>query len=166
MIIVGLTVGLIIGSTAAAQSRRVLADLGRLDPPAYSPPLVRTGEGAPVFDEAIAAYRARKFERTADLLRRFAAVEPDDPAGNFFLAAALMMIDDVGEAEDRLRVVLAAGETPFDAAARFISAKARIRVGDLDSAERELARVEQTSSAYARQAGDLLIKVRAVKKRK
>ena len=50
------------------------------------------------------AYESRRFERAADVLRRFVTVEPDDPAGNFFLAVSLMMTDDVGEAEDRLGV--------------------------------------------------------------
>src|SRR5690349_11539858 len=104
-------VALALPSVAAAQARRTLAELGRLDPPAYAAPLVRGGEPSPVFDEGIDAYRKRQYPRAADVFRRFVTVEPDDPAGNFFLAATLMMTDEVGEADDRLGVVLAAGET-------------------------------------------------------
>ena len=69
------------------------------------------------------AYAGRRYERAADTLRRFVTVEPDDPAGNFFLASCLMMTDEVGEAEDRLAVVVGAGSTPFEFPARFVRAK-------------------------------------------
>lgn len=151
---------------ARAQSRRVLADLGRLSPPAYATPLVRSGESAPVFDEAMREYGGKRYARTADLLRPFAAVEPEDPAGNFFLSVSLMMIDEVGEAEERLGHVLAAGETPFERAGRFVLAKAAIRLGDLDAAERELAVLAGGADQFALDAAGLLPKVRAVKKRK
>src|SRR5262245_46559960 len=123
---------------AGAQSRRALAELGKLEPPRYGAPLERAGDPAPVFQDAMRAYGARPYDRAADSFRRFVTAEPDDPAANFFLAVTLMMIDDVGEAEDRLGVVLAAGEGPFERPARFVLAKAAIRTGHLDAAEREL----------------------------
>jgi Flp pilus assembly protein TadD len=151
-------------TTVDGQSRRVLAELGRLEPPAYAAPLLRT-EPAPVFDEAMQAYSERRFERAADVLRRFVTSEPEDPAANFFLAVSLMMTDDVGEAEDRLGVVLQAGATPFEAPARFVLAKARIRNGDLAGAERELVRLSQGTDSYARSAAELLPRVRSAKTR-
>jgi predicted Zn-dependent protease len=155
---------LCVAAVASAQSRRALADLGRLDPPAYAAPLIRDN-AAPVFDEAIEAYGARQYERAANLLRRFVTQEPDDPAGNFFLAASLMMTDEVGEAEDRLGIVLAANAPPFEMPARFVLAKARIRVGDLAGAERQLSTVKQTDNPYARPAAELLEKIRALGKK-
>jgi predicted Zn-dependent protease len=154
------------GAVASAQSRKVLAELGTLDPPAYAAPLDRKGVGSPVFDDAMTAYESRRFERAADVLRRFVTVEPDDPAGNFFLAVSLMMTDDVGEAEDRLGVIIDSGSTPFELPARFVRAKAWIRLGKLDAAEEELERVARSTDAFARRAADLLPKVRAQKKRK
>ena len=158
-----------LASAAEAQSRRALAELGRLEPPAYAAPLTRAGEPAPVFDEAMAAYQRRDYQRTADLLRRFAAVEPEDPAGNFFLAVSLMMIDEVGEAEDRLGVVVAgadAATSAFVDAAKFVMAKASIRTGRLDAAGRELERLSRGESLFARDAALLLPKVRALEKRR
>jgi predicted Zn-dependent protease len=152
--------------TAAAQSRRALAQLGQLDPPRYAAPLVRAGDPAPVFEEGIRAYGQKQYQRAADLFRRFVTAEPDDPAANFFLAATLMMVDDVGEAEDRLGVVLAAGETRFERAARFVLAKAAIRQGNLDAADRELSRLADGADHYALDAAGLLPKVRALKKRR
>jgi predicted Zn-dependent protease len=156
---------LCVAAALSAQSRRALADLGRLDPPAYAAPLIRD-TAAPVFDQAIEAYGARQYERAANVLRRFITQEPEDPAGNFFLAASLMMTDEVGEAEDRLNVVLAANAQAFEMPARFVLAKARIRVGDLAAAERQLSRVKQTDNPYARPAAELLEKVRALRKTK
>lgn len=151
---------------AAAQSKRALADLGRLDPPAYAEPLVRSGEPSPVFDEAMTAYGRRQYERVADLLRRYVAAEPDDPAANFYLAVSLMMIDDVGEAEDRLGAVVAAGASPFLNAARFVMAKASIRMGHLDVADRELERLSREEGPFAREAALLQPRVRALGKRR
>lgn len=152
-------------AAAHAQSRRALAELGRLIPPAHAEPLLRSGDPSPVFEEAMTAYARKQYGHAADLLRRFAAVEPDDPAGNFFLAVSLMMTDEVGEAEDRLAAVLAAGQTPFERAARFVMAKAAIRLGKLDVADRELARLALGTDHYALDAAGLLPKVRALAKR-
>jgi predicted Zn-dependent protease len=149
----------------SAQSRRVLAELGRLDPPLHAGPLERTGERSAVFDDAMKAYDARQYGRAADVLRRFVTVDPDDPAGNFFLAVSLMMTDEVGEAEDRLGVVLGAGATPFEYPARFVRAKAWIRLGKLDAADHELELVAKSTDAYAPNAVELLPKIRAQKKR-
>ena len=168
---VGIAAGVLVtclgtnGMAAVAQSRRVLADLGKVDPPAHTGALHRTGEPSGVFDDAMQAYDGHRYERAADILRRFVTVEPDDPAGNFFLAVSLMMTDDVGEAEDRLGVVIGAGATAFELPARFVRAKAWIRLGRLDDAEEELQRVAASTDPYARSAADLLPKVRAQKKR-
>jgi len=150
---------------AFAQSRRTLADLGRIDPPPHTAPLLRAGEPSSVFDDAMKAYDGRQYERAAGILRRFVTVEPDDPAGNFFLAVSLMMTDEVGEAEDRLNVVVDAGSTPFEFSARFVRAKAWIRLGKLDAAEQELQQVAASADPCARTAADLLPRVRAQKKR-
>jgi predicted Zn-dependent protease len=162
---VGIALAIGAGTPAFGQSRRALNDLGRLTPPAYGEPLVRIGDSAPVFDEAMRTYRQKQYVATADLLRRFAAAEPDDPAGNFFLAVSLMMTDEVGEAEDRLGAVLAAGQTPFERAARFVLAKAAIRLNKLDVAERELALLADGADHFALDAAGLLPRVRALKKR-
>jgi predicted Zn-dependent protease len=163
----GVTVAVVasFAAVAAAQSRRVLAELGKLDPPAHAAPLERAAEPSAVFDDAMKAYDGRQYARAADILRRFVTVEPDDPAGNFFLAVSLMMTDEVGEAEDRLGVVIGAGPTPFEYAARFIRAKAWIRLGQLDKADPELELVARSTDAYARSAAELLPKVRAQKPR-
>jgi predicted Zn-dependent protease len=152
-------------SPVAGQSRRALADLGRLDPPAYTAPLVRRGAASEGFDAAMDAYGRRQYERAADLLRRFVAADADDPAANFFLALSLMMTDEVGEAEDRARAVLSAGESSFTLPARFVLAKALIRLGRLADAEHELIIVAGREGPYRAAAGELLPRLRAVKQR-
>ncbi|HEV3057654.1 MAG TPA: tetratricopeptide repeat protein [Vicinamibacterales bacterium] len=148
------------------QSRKVLTELGRVIPPAYAAPLIRTGDPSPEFDAAIEAYARRQYGPAADALRRFITAEPEDQAANFFLAVALMMIDDVGEAEDRLRAVLAGDETPFHMPARFVLGKALIRLGRLTEAEQQLMRVADSRDPLARAAGELVPKIRAVAKEK
>jgi len=152
-------------TAASAQSRRALADLGRIDPPGHTAPLERSGESSYVFDDAMKAYDGRRYDRAAEILRRFVTVEPEDPAGNFFLAVSLMMTDEAGEAEDRLNVVVDAGSTPFEFPARFVRAKAWIRLGKLEAAEAELEQVAASTDPYSRNAADLLPRLRAQKKR-
>jgi predicted Zn-dependent protease len=147
-----------------AQSRRALKDLGHFDPPAYTAPLVRPGDPWPVFDDAMHAYVKKQYQACADLLRRAVTAEPEDPAANFFLAASLMMTDDVGEAEDRVGVVLAGGQTAYQRAARYLLAKASIRLGKLAVAERELAIVADGADHFALDAAGLLPRVRALKR--
>jgi hypothetical protein len=148
-----------------AQSKRALADLGRLDPPPYAAPLVRGGDPWPVFESAIQEYGRKRYEQAADLLRRAVTVEPEDPAANYYLSVSLMMTDEVGEAQDRAGVVVAAGQTPFERAARFLLAKASIRLARLDDAERELTALASGGDHVALDAAGLLPRVRALKKR-
>jgi predicted Zn-dependent protease len=151
---------------AQAQSKRALNELGHFEPPAYSGPLVRQGEAWPVFESAMQAYGRKQYQQCADLLRRAVTVEPDDAAANVFLASALMMTDEVGEAEDRATVALAAGQTPYQRTARFVLAKASIRQGKLDAAERELTVLAAGADHLALEAAGLLPRVKALAKRK
>jgi predicted Zn-dependent protease len=151
---------------AHAQSKRALNELGRFEPPAYSGPLVRQGDAWPVFESAMQAYGRKQYQECADLLRRAVTVEPDDAAANVFLASALMMTDEVGEAEDRATVALAAGQTPYERTARFVLAKASIRQGKLPAAERELTVLAEGADHFALEAAGLLPRVKALTKRK
>jgi len=150
---------------AQAQSKRALNELGRLEPPAYSGPLVRQGDPWPVFESAMQAYGRKQYQDCADLLRRAVTVEPDDAAANLFLASALMMTDEVGEAEDRATVALAAGQTPYERTARYVLAKASIRQGKLAAAERELTVLAAGADHFALEAASLLPRVKALTKR-
>lgn len=152
-------------SAAHAQSKRALNELGRFEPPAYAPPLIRHGEAWPVFESAMQAYSRKQYDACAELLRRAVTGEPEDAAANVFLAAALMMTDEVGEAEDRAGVALAAGQTPYERLARFILAKASIRLGKLEAAVRELTTLSEGADHFALDAAGLLPRVRALKKR-
>jgi hypothetical protein len=149
-----------------AQSKRALNELGRFEPPAYGGPLVRQGDPWPVFESAMQAYGRKQYQDCADLLRRAVTVEPDDAAANVFLASALMMTDEVGEAEDRATAALAAGQTPYERTARYVLAKASIRQGKLSAAERELTTLATGADHFALEAAGLLPRVKALTKRK
>lgn len=151
---------------ASAQSKRALTELGRFEPPSYAAPLIRPGDPWPLFESAMHAYARKQYQQCADLLRRAVTVEPDDAAANVFLASALMMTDEVGEAEDRAGVAVAAGQTPYERAARFVLAKASIRLGKLDAADRELTTLSEGADHYALEAAGLLPRVRALRKKR
>lgn len=149
-----------------AQANRTLRELGRFEPPAYAGSLVREGEAWPVFESAMQAYQRKQYQQCADLLRRAVTAEPDDPAANLFLASCLMMTDEVGEAQDRAGVALAAGQTRYQRAARYVLAKASIRENRLDAAERELALLADGGDRFALDAAGLLPRVRALRRRR
>jgi predicted Zn-dependent protease len=155
-----------LGAAVQGQSKRALNELGRFEPPAYSGPLVRQGDPWPVFEAAMQAYSRKRYQESADLLRRAVTVEPDDAAANLFLASALMMTDEVGEAEDRATVALAAGQTPYERTARYVLAKASIRQGKIAAAERELTTLATGADHLALEAAGLLPRVKALTKRK
>jgi len=151
---------------AFAQSKRALNELGRFEAPPYAAPLVRGGDPWPVFESAMQVYARKQYQQCADLLRRAVTVEPEDAAANVFLASALMMTDEVGEAEDRAGVAVAAGQTPYERTARYVLAKASIRLGKLDAAERELTTLSEGADHYALEAAGLLARVRALRKKR
>jgi predicted Zn-dependent protease len=150
-------------AAAAARSHDALIAMARVDPPRDAPLAIRTDDVPPFFNEAMAAYSARKYAAAADGLRRVITSEPDDVHANFFLAVSLLMTDDVDEAIDRLRQVIGSGDSPLRRTAGILMAKALIRTGDLNGAERELQEVSDAGGTRATDAANLLRRLRAAR---
>jgi predicted Zn-dependent protease len=126
------------------EARRELVALGAVnEPPVYLGIPVR-GADAPQdsqFEAAMEAYSKRRYAAAVDGLRAARAAGHDGVPAQFFLAAGLLFDNRAAEAVDEFQRVLAHGETPYRAEARYYRAKALLRVGRAADAEAELARL-------------------------
>lgn len=149
--------------TPSPPSRDALLALARVEPPAFVALTLRSASEPQAFDDAMAAYAAHNYQDAAKDLKSVIAAQPVDVQANFYLAVSLLMTDDVAQAIDRLRVVLGAGDTPFRQTATILLAKARIREGNLDEAERQLEQISSASGARATDARTMLDGLRAAR---
>ena len=125
-------------------SRREFVALGGVrEPPVYLGIPVR-GAGAPpdsLFEAAMDSYAKRHYSGAVEGLRAALAAGQDTVPAQFFLATSLLLDDRPSEAIDTFQRVLAQGETPYRAEARYYRAKALLRVGRAADAQAELARL-------------------------
>ena len=126
---------------ARSESRTELVALGAVnEPPVYLGIPVR-GTDAPqdsVFETAMDSYSRRRYAAAVDGLRAVRAAGRDAVPAQFFLAVSLLFDNRAAEAVDAFQRVVAHGETPYRAEARFYRAKALLRVGRAADAQAEL----------------------------
>ena len=140
--------------------------LGRLQtPPTYAGMPVR-GASTPddtAFAAAMSAYDAGDYTTAAAQLRALANAGVAPPPVNFFLGAALLMTGQPRPAADALAQVIAAGDSPYAADARYYRAIALLQINQPDSAKALLSaamRDAGTTAADTR-ARDLLRRLEA-----
>lgn len=142
-----------------------LSELGRLtQPPVYLGVAVRQ-EPSPadsLFDEAMAAYMTGEFADAAVGLSRALAAGADTVPVEFFAGASLLMTDRPADAVAAFRTVIANGDTPYLAEARYYLAKALLGLGRADEALRELRAVPDGTAEIASEARALADSVEAI----
>ena len=133
-----------------------LRELGRFEPPAWSPETLRGGQAEPEgLEEGRKRYLARDYAGAAALLERAAQAAPGDPRAAFFLGAALLLDGRVEPGAAQLRRVVALGDTPYLEEARLLLARSCLLQGDATGAERELAAVLALRGDFEPQAREL-----------
>lgn len=85
------------------------------------------------------SYSKRLYGAAAAGLRAVLAAGQDSVPAQFFLATSLLLGNRASEAVDEFQRVLAHGDTPYRAEARYYRAKALLRVGRAADAQTELA---------------------------
>lgn len=119
-----------------------LRELGRFEPPVWSPETLRSGGAEPDgLEEGRRRYLARDYAGAVPLLERAAEAAPRDPRAAFFLGATLLLDGQVERGAAQLRCVEGRGDTPYLEEARLLLARACLLQGDASGAERELAAV-------------------------
>ena len=138
-----LAAGLVTLMILRSEPQRDLVALGGVrEPPAYLGIPVRSD--APqdsLFESAMGAYAERRYSAAAQGLRAALTAGQDSVPALFFLATSLLLDNRATEAADAFQRVLAYGDTPYRAEARYYRAKALLRVGRASEARAELARL-------------------------
>jgi hypothetical protein len=116
---------------------------GVREPPAYLGIPVRSADARQdsLFEGGMDAYAQRRYSAAAVALRAALTAGQDSVPAQFFLAASLLLDNRASEAADEFRHVLAYGDTPYRAEARYYLAKALLRLGRANDARAELGRL-------------------------
>jgi tetratricopeptide (TPR) repeat protein len=137
---------------------------GLTQPPVYLGVSVRQAPSQPdsLFADAMAAYAMGDYTVAAAELPRAIAAGADAVPAQFFAGASLLMIDRPTDAVEAFRSVIAAGDTPYLAEARYYLAKALLRLGQTDEALRELRTAAADGAEISGEARALADSVEAV----
>jgi TolA-binding protein len=138
-----------------------LNGLARFDPPPYRPVASRAADSdaGRAFREAMRSYQAGDFATAARQLRAAGAGAHAEET-RFFLGISELRTGDVDAGIADLRAVVALGDTAYFEEGAFFLAKALLGRADVDGAEQVLQRLVATNGDRARDAGQLLARVR------
>ena len=140
-----------------------LAELGRIDAPAYPPPAFRGIDSAPeqLFRKAMESYLQRDYAHAIPGLRAALNLDPRLEAPRFFLGACYLLTGEVAQGVAELERA-ASQDSPFAEEARFDLAKAYLLEGRRDDAIHVLGEVTAMGGEYAARARELMLRVASV----
>jgi tetratricopeptide (TPR) repeat protein len=121
-------------------SRPTLAELAKVQPPAYTPVTLRGGENAAsrAFRAAMELYRSGQYKSAIPGLSQAVRLDPHDAGSRFFLGICHLLTGQTEAAIVVLQQVLALGDTPYLEEAHFYLAKAYLQRNDLATARQQL----------------------------
>lgn len=145
-------------SASAPRRTDILARLARVDPPRYSPSVLRgaTDEAAVSFQAGMKAYAAGDHGAAIPSLRQAARLDPQRPDIAFFLAASELLAGNAADAIGEFERTIAMGDTPFLEEGHFYLAKAYLAQGAVDRARAELTTVQSLQGERVSEANELL----------
>lgn len=145
-------------TSAMYPSASTLAELARVEPPAWTPARLRgrEDEAGRRFREAMEKYERGDRAGALPILRDAAALDPSAPGASFYRGACALLAGEPIEAVESLERVVALGDTPYFEEARFYLSKARLAQGDVPAARRELSRVAGAEGRHQAEARRLL----------
>jgi tetratricopeptide (TPR) repeat protein len=141
-----------------AQSQAALATLTLVQPPPYTPVLLRGArdEATRQFRAAMQHYVQGEFDKAKSGLESAARLDPAAPEVAFFLGVCALLTDQPGLAIQQLRRTIAVGDSPYLEEAHLFLAKALLKEGDFDSAAAELEETIRLRGDREREARHLL----------
>jgi tetratricopeptide (TPR) repeat protein len=142
----------------AAPPQPSLADLARVEPPAYTPGRLRgaADEATARFQEAMTEYRRGNYAAAIAGLRRASRLDPQAPHIAFFLGVSQLLAGERDAAIGALGRTIALGESPYLEEAHFYLAKAHLQAGNVDEARRELDRTIRLRGEHGKAARAIL----------
>ena len=136
----------------------VWARAAAFEMPRYSPPVMRSDEGARIAEmlRAMDAYAREDWATARARLAPLATRGASRAAALFFLGAIDLREGEAGDALARFDSVIRIGETPYLEEASWLAAKALFAQGKADEARARLRDVVRQDGDLLVQAGDLL----------
>lgn len=122
-----------------------IAELARIDPPPYTPVILRDSEdpASKRFQDAMRPYMRRDYASAIPGLRRVVDMDPKAANANFYLGVCYLFIDQADLAISSLKTTISLHDPNYVEEAHFYLAKAYIRKNDLAAAKSELERTVQ-----------------------
>ena len=141
-----------------------LVELAKVEPPAYTPVILRgaTDEAGRRFRDAMTHYQKGDYAAALPGLRQAAWLDPARPDVHFYLGACYLLTGADKEAIASLKSAVGLGDTPYLEDARLYLAKAYLRTRDLAAARGELEQVVRLASDREEEARRLLEQLEAL----
>ena len=129
----------------ASTDSSIVSELGRIDPPPYSPVVLRGSQDQSIarFQKAMQHYLQKDYASPIPGLQEVLQIDPDAPNANFYLGACYLLVDKTDLAIPRFQKTISLHELDYEEQAHFYLAKALIRKNDLIGAKAELDRTIQ-----------------------
>ena len=133
--------------------------LARLDPPAYTPPVMRGVEtpAERAFREAMTSYQQRDWPRAIAGLKTATALDPASAPAHFFLGTSCLLNGTPHEGVAELERIPA--DSPFADEARFDLAKGYLALGRVDDALAVLRKLAAGRGEFASKATALIERI-------
>lgn len=145
----------------------LLAELGRIQPPTFTPGSLRGIEDQATarFRDAMTRYAAGDYRGAIPGLRAAVQLDPQAAHATFFLGACHLLIGQLDEAIRALRQTIGVGDSPYVEEAHFYLAKALLQNNDPAGARQELERTIQLEGALEGEARRLLADLNGLRPR-
>jgi tetratricopeptide (TPR) repeat protein len=152
---------------APAETKPTLAELARVEPPEYSPAVLRgpSDQAAVRFRQAMKLYEKKQYTAAIPRLRKAVQLNPQAADAGFFLGACELLTGQTSEAIKDLQRTIALGDSPYLEDAHFYQAKAYLRQGDVAAAQDALHKTIQLHADREREARELLQQLDALVKK-
>jgi TolA-binding protein len=139
-----------------------LEELARVEPPVYSPLLLRgpEDEGQEAFRQAMQYYVKGDYAKAIHGLRAAAKASPEAARFNFYLGICYLLTGQTDLAIKFLRGATSPGDSAYSEPAHFYLAKAYLKKKDVSRAEDELQAAIQLHGNNEVAAGEILRQLR------
>jgi TolA-binding protein len=139
-----------------------LEELARVEPPAYSPMVLRGGEDETqeTFHKAMQYYVKGDYAHAIPSLRAAVQASPRTARSNFYLGACYLLTDQTDLAIESFRNTISVGDPAYSELAHFYLAKAYLRKKETIAAEDELQRTVRLHGSMEAEAEEILHQLR------
>jgi len=137
-------------------------ELARVEPPPYTPLVLRGVEDRPLetFRKAMQHYLKGDYAKAIPGVRAAVKANPQNASFNFYLGACYLMSDQADSAIESFRTTVSLGNLAYSEPAHFYLAKAYLRKKDMAAAEDELQTTIRLRGNKEAEAGEILRQLR------